>query len=154
MNTVDFGYLYGSTEGRIGRQSYWIGIVGFIIAWLIIYLIVNALFGVLTPTGRVVVFIVQLFLVYPTYALMAKRLQDRGKPPNYVAIAIGLSVLINLLDLLGLTRSEVIAQPNLLGWILNIALLIVAVWFLIELGFLKGTDGPNEYGPDPLQAPR
>jgi uncharacterized membrane protein YhaH (DUF805 family) len=154
VNTVDFGYLYGSTEGRIGRQSYWMGVVGFIVAGLIVYLIVNALSGVLTPTGRIVLFIIQLLFVYPSYALAAKRFQDRGKPPSYALLAIGLGVLINLLDLLGLTRSEVLAQPNLLGWILNIVLLIVAVWFLIELGFLKGTDGPNEYGPDPLQAPR
>ena len=25
-----------------------------------------------------------------------------------------------------------------------------AVWILIENGFLKGTSGPNRYGPDPL----
>ncbi len=23
-------------------------------------------------------------------------------------------------------------------------------WVLIECGFLAGTDGPNQYGPDPL----
>ena len=25
------------------------------------------------------------------------------------------------------------------------------IWALIECGFLKGTTGPNKYGPDPLQ---
>lgn len=25
------------------------------------------------------------------------------------------------------------------------------IWALIECGFLKGTTGPNNYGPDPLQ---
>ena len=28
--------------------------------------------------------------------------------------------------------------------------LLVALWFLIELGFLRGTEGDNRYGPDPL----
>jgi uncharacterized membrane protein YhaH (DUF805 family) len=28
--------------------------------------------------------------------------------------------------------------------------LIVALWFLIELGCMRGTPGDNRYGPDPL----
>jgi uncharacterized membrane protein YhaH (DUF805 family) len=27
---------------------------------------------------------------------------------------------------------------------------IISLWMLIELGFLRGTIGPNRYGPDPL----
>jgi uncharacterized membrane protein YhaH (DUF805 family) len=35
------------------------------------------------------------------------------------------------------------------GWWVLIGLIpiIGALWLLIELGFLKGTDGPNRYGP-------
>ena len=29
---------------------------------------------------------------------------------------------------------------------------IVALWPFVELVFFKGTEGPNEYGPDPLAA--
>ena len=38
------------------------------------------------------------------------------------------------------------------GWWVLIALipLIGPLWALIETGFLPGTNGPNEYGPDPL----
>ena len=36
-------------------------------------------------------------------------------------------------------------------WILLNATIIGIPWVLIELLFLKGTDGPNEYGPDPLK---
>jgi uncharacterized membrane protein YhaH (DUF805 family) len=28
----------------------------------------------------------------------------------------------------------------------------IAIWALIEIGFLRGTKGPNNYGPDPLLA--
>jgi uncharacterized membrane protein YhaH (DUF805 family) len=40
------------------------------------------------------------------------------------------------------------------GWWLLVGLipLIGFFWLLIELGFLAGTDGPNQYGPDPLAA--
>lgn len=38
------------------------------------------------------------------------------------------------------------------GWWILIALvpLIGGLWALIETGFLPGTPGTNEYGPDPL----
>ncbi len=41
------------------------------------------------------------------------------------------------------------------GWWLLVGLIpfIGFFWLLIELGFLAGTDGPNQYGPDPLAAP-
>lgn len=42
------------------------------------------------------------------------------------------------------------------GWFLLIALIPIVggIWFSIELGFLLGTPGPNEYGkvPQPLAA--
>ena len=43
---------------------------------------------------------------------------------------------------------------NKTGWWMLIILLPVigGLWYLIECGFLKGTTGPNIYGPDPLMA--
>ena len=44
---------------------------------------------------------------------------------------------------------------NRSGWWVLIALVPVvgAVWMLIDNGFLKGTPGPNRFGPDPLAPP-
>ena len=41
------------------------------------------------------------------------------------------------------------------GWWMLIALIPVIgwIWVLVELGFLRGTEGPNQYGPDPLATP-
>jgi uncharacterized membrane protein YhaH (DUF805 family) len=38
------------------------------------------------------------------------------------------------------------------GWFYLVAFipLVGWLWFLVECGFLPGTPGPNEYGPDPL----
>ena len=37
-------------------------------------------------------------------------------------------------------------------WILiGLIPIIGGIWTLVELGFLKGTDGANRYGPDPLE---
>jgi uncharacterized membrane protein YhaH (DUF805 family) len=38
-------------------------------------------------------------------------------------------------------------------WVLIIFVPVIGgLWYLIECGFLKGTPGPNNYGPDPLAA--
>ena len=38
-------------------------------------------------------------------------------------------------------------------WVLIIFVPVIgSLWYLIECGFLKGTTGPNNYGPDPLGA--
>ena len=44
---------------------------------------------------------------------------------------------------------------NKSGWWVLIAFVPVigGLWYLIEAGFLSGTSGPNQYGPDPLAAP-
>ncbi len=36
-------------------------------------------------------------------------------------------------------------------WILIILIPLVGIiWYIVEFGCLRGTEGPNQYGPDPL----
>jgi uncharacterized membrane protein YhaH (DUF805 family) len=44
---------------------------------------------------------------------------------------------------------------NKSGWWVLISLvpIIGGIWYLVECGFLEGTKGPNQFGPDPLQMP-
>ncbi|HWX27653.1 MAG TPA: DUF805 domain-containing protein [Steroidobacteraceae bacterium] len=36
-------------------------------------------------------------------------------------------------------------------WVLIVFLPVIGgIWYLIECGFLRGTDGNNDYGPEPL----
>jgi uncharacterized membrane protein YhaH (DUF805 family) len=38
-------------------------------------------------------------------------------------------------------------------WVLIVFVPVIGgLWYLIECGFLRGTPGPNSYGPDPLTA--
>lgn len=41
------------------------------------------------------------------------------------------------------------------GWfvLVNFIPLVGAIWVLVEVGFLRGTAGPNRFGPDPLGGP-
>ena len=67
-----------------------------------------------------------------------------------------ITVLANILSIypsvaVGIKRFH---DRNKSGWWVLITLVPVigALWYLIECGFLKGTEGNNEYGSDPLGA--
>ena len=116
---MDWKYLFTSLEGRIGRQSYWMGVVAIYVITFIAILLDNLL-GLAGEYGYGTISVVAtLALLYPTIVLYAKRWHDRGKS--------GWWTLIGLVPIIG------------------------GLWMLIELGFLKGTDGDNQYGPDPLK---
>ena len=146
----DFNRLYLTTDGRIGRQDFWMGIVGLFVAGLIVALIVAAIFGMMSTASRVVLFIVQLAFAYPSYCLMAKRFQDRDKPAMYAAILIGVNLLLALLGLLGVTGDPL--DPNFLATIFGLVMLAIGIWVIVELGILRGTVGQNQFGPDPVAA--
>jgi uncharacterized membrane protein YhaH (DUF805 family) len=38
-----------------------------------------------------------------------------------------------------------------LGFVLHLVAFAITVWAFVELGCLRGTVGPNQYGPDPLE---
>jgi uncharacterized membrane protein YhaH (DUF805 family) len=146
----DYNRLYLTSEGRIGRQDFWMGLVGLLVVGIVVSLIIGALFGMVSFSARLLNFILQLVFAYPAFCLMAKRFQDRDRPGSFAWIIIGLGLLVSLLGLIGLTGDP--ANPNWLGWVLNLADAAIAIWFLIELGFLRGTQGANQYGGDPLAA--
>jgi len=143
---MDFGYIFTSTEGRIPRSQWWAGLAVLVVIGVVLALLIAWLFGP-TTIGLLLTLVLQIALIYPSYALSAKRFQDRNKPGVLALIGIGLGLLQTLARVVGLSNPF---QPNALDWILSIALLIVGIGYLIELGILRGTDGQNNYGPDPL----
>jgi len=144
---MDFGYILSSTQGRIPRSQWWAGLVVLVIIGVVLALIIGWVLGP-TMIGLIATLILQVILIYPGYALSAKRFQDRNKPGGLALIGIGLGILQTLARLVGLSNPF---NPTAIDWILNIALIIVGIWYLIELGILRGTIGPNQYGPDPLE---
>lgn len=60
----------------------------------------------------------------------------------------GLAIIATIGDMAGFTGTP--TEPNALGYALALLSTIVGIWFFIELGFLRGTAGPNGSGPDPL----
>ena len=148
---LDYQYLFTSFEGRINRAKYWAGTVILALASIALGFIIGAIFGAST-FGTLLVTLVTLALFYPAYAVAAKRFQDRDKPGNTALYGLVPVLIASLLQAFGLTGTP--QEPNALGWICNLITFGVGLWFLIDLGILKGTPGPNKFGGDPLAAVR
>jgi uncharacterized membrane protein YhaH (DUF805 family) len=165
---MDFMSIFTGFAGRINRAKWWLGSIILAVVGFVLYLILAAIFGLSTAmldpaqmastmrTIAILQIILIVILAYPTTALMIKRLNDRDRPTYFAYIFWAPTVLLLLGGLAGLTMTTVdvggVAVPTQsgLGWVLTIASLAIGIWALIELGILKGTDGPSQHGPDPL----
>jgi uncharacterized membrane protein YhaH (DUF805 family) len=146
---MDFSYLFTSLDGRISRKPYWIGLLVMIAAAIVVFIALGFVLGVESRAFRVAGFVVQLALLYPSIALMAKRLHDRNRPTWWAAIVMVPAILQGLLNAMGVIGDPL--NQNALDYLFGLVMFVVGVWFLIELGFLRGTQGANQYGPDPLE---
>lgn len=146
---LDFQYLFTSFDGRINRAKYWAGTIILAIISIVLGLLIGAIFGAST-FGAILVALVTIALFYPGYAVTAKRFQDRDKPGNTALYGLIPVLIVSLLQTFGFGGTP--QQPNALGWICTLVTMGVGLWFLIDLGILKGTPGPNRFGGDPLAA--
>ena len=58
------------------------------------------------------------------------------------------SAVLDLLTVLQWAGTE--DEPNLLTLLIALPFTVLGLALLVELGFRRGTIGPNQYGPDPL----
>lgn len=144
---------FTTTTGRINRQPFWIGVIVLVVISIVIYLLTS----MIAPAAITwVSLIVSVLLAFPYYALAVKRRHDKDNAGLDVLIFIALNVVFSVIAALGLgyTATEVagttMMMPGTLNMIFSVVVLIYAIYLLVVLGFLKGTSGPNQYGPDPL----
>jgi len=146
---MDLQYVFASFDGRINRGKWWAGIVIILVVSVVLGFVIDVIFGSVS-FGTFLATLVALALFYPTYAVCAKRFQDRDRPGKTALYGLVPVLIANLLQSFGLTGTP--QEPNGLGWICTLINLGVLLWFVIELGILKGTPGQNHYGGDPLSA--
>ncbi|MBL8894333.1 MAG: DUF805 domain-containing protein [Rhizobiales bacterium] len=128
---MDIGWLLTSFEGRINRAKWWLGLVILVIVQWIVWYIVAMTMGI---------------------DMMAA-----NDPAQMEEMMMGLGIPILIISLIFLYPSLALYTKRWhdrgkSGWWTLIILipLIGGIWALIELGILRGTIGPNQYGPDPL----
>jgi len=137
---MDWIYLFTSLNGRISRQTFWIGF-----AFLAAAELANSSLAYVIESERLRA-IPDLGLTYLEFALATKRANDRNLPPWVVALFFGINTALDLFILF--TGSFDPESP--IAEIITLPFAILGVILLIELGFRRGTEGPNRYGPDPL----
>ena len=143
---MDWTFLFFSLDGRINRAKYWIGSLLIGAAGILVMLLIVWGAGLSDAAVKLAI-AVALALMYPTYAVMAKRFQDRNRPGALALFGIVPLILSNLLYTFNVFDA---ANPTMVSQVFDLALVGISIWLLIDLGILKGTQGPNRYGADPL----
>jgi len=151
---MSHGWTLFSFNGRLNRKPYWIATMELIVAAMVVAGGVAAVFyargQASTPQELLRVAHPWLAglgvaLAYPAAAVFAKRLNKTG----WLAALLIVPMLIETwLDPAGgATQTPLVRSIYLAASTITF---IVALWFLIELGFMRGTPGDNRYGRDPL----
>jgi len=155
---MDWNWFLFNFEGRINRAKFWLAAFiwyATVFSFMTIFLFVVA--GILRASGNDLHF-VSTKTMHPAFYLLGfpllviivwlfaatafKRLHDRGKSGWWLAPFFIAPGLLNKL-------SDWLDNPilALFGSALSFGL---CVWCFIELFCLRGTKGPNRFGPDPL----
>jgi uncharacterized membrane protein YhaH (DUF805 family) len=120
--------LLFSFQGRINRAKFWLVHV---LMWIVLAIVFAAIFGSAAMAEDPQVALQSVGVVGGIVFLVV----------YVLAIWIGLAIAAKRWH-----------DRNKSAWWILIAFVPVigGLWYLIECGFLRGTTGPNKFGPDPL----
>ncbi len=143
--------LFLSFRGRAGRAGFWLVSLTWGVLGLVFDAIWSATGAAEVQVGRdhfvdVAFALPMLVMLISCVAIGAKRLHDRNKSAWWILLFyVAPPVLQAVAPLYDLESAVMVWLMVLSG--------ALSVWALIELGCLRGTRGPNRYGPDPLLTP-
>jgi uncharacterized membrane protein YhaH (DUF805 family) len=135
-----FGY-----DGRIGRLYCFLGFLAFVA-------IVGFFSGIADDatvgTGDIGRYVALFFIIGTGFwmhsAVTIKRLHDRDKSAWWYLL-YGIAPFGFFLLAIYLWTARVLEAASILFVLSFVGL----IWAIVELGFLRGTAGPNRYGPEP-----
>lgn len=139
-----FNLMFGY-DGRIGRLYCFLGFLAFVaITGFFSGIAEDATAG----TGDIGRYVAFVFIVgtgiWMHSAVTIKRLHDRDKSAWWYLL-YGIAPLGIFIAAIYFYIERIPAA----AWILFIVSIAALIWVIIELGCLRGTDGPNRYGPAP-----
>ena len=127
---MDWKYFFTSFEGRISRKPFWLSLLVLVVAQWILFIIFGMVFG---------------------------SSMSSMDPAEVSSMAMTAMIPMWILVLLFLYPSLAVYTKRWhdrgkSGWwtLIGLVPVIGGIWLLVELGFLRGTEGPNQYGNDPL----
>jgi len=140
--------VFFSFRGRAGRAAFWlVSLTWFVLVqafdywWSVHGLAVAAAHD--HAMVNAVLVLGSLPALASCVAISVKRLHDRNKRAWWLLL---FGVVPPLLQVAG-SLNTLDSGPSV-G--LMIASLAISLWALVELGFMRGTRGPNRFGPDPV----
>jgi uncharacterized membrane protein YhaH (DUF805 family) len=151
--------LYLGFDGRLRRRDFWRAGAALILAEIALTIVLARMAGLglmdfaygSRKAGMIHLVIVSFFF-WPSLAITVKRLHDRDLPGWWAG-------LMHMLMFLTYAQMAFFRSPvrgDKLGLLMAVwpALLLVPLgaWLMIELVLLRGTPGPNRFGPDPVEA--
>lgn len=139
----DWRTILFSFDGRLNRGKYWLVALLTGAAWLVFFLLGALIAEILGESATSVLgfFVGSVVLVATLWAAIAtgvKRLHDREKSGWWMLMFY---LLPGALNAVGETGG---------GLFFALVGFAISIWGFVEMGCLKGTTGPNAYGPDPL----
>jgi uncharacterized membrane protein YhaH (DUF805 family) len=155
---MSFGHIFFGFSGRANRAKYWLvalfwGVLITVAVGVMLTMVIRDVTN-LTPeeiTSKImsyglglILFILIVFIpaFISSLAIGVKRLHDRNKSGWWILVFYFVPSILNAL-------SFQVDGP--MSTLLTLAGFAISLWGLVELGFLRGTVGPNQYGPDPLE---
>ncbi len=154
---MDFNHVMFSFKGRISRRTFWLAMLALAAIGLVLMLLLAKILGITTedfaqepPPPKVLRLhlLLGLLTLWPSFAINVKRLHDRNRATHWLVLFFILNFTITLMQYYGLTGTP--QEPSDLFLLLSLTMLALALWLLVELGFIRGTRGDNPHGPDPL----
>jgi uncharacterized membrane protein YhaH (DUF805 family) len=161
---MSFINLLFSVSGRINRAKWWLTALFWGLFWTVALIVLIVSYAgdfanfnsdmeseevvrlLFRLGGGMLLFLLLIMLPMAVSAIFLgiKRLHDRNKSGWWILLFY---VAPGVLEGLGSSTGSG------LSFVFSIASFALSVWGIVELGFLRGTPGPNEYGPDPLSTP-
>jgi uncharacterized membrane protein YhaH (DUF805 family) len=139
---------YLSFRGRASRQRFWLTALAL---WAIIFVgaIVAVMLSNVSPLLSVLFLPLYLAVLVAALANSTRRLHDRNKSAWWLIVFLGIPLCFSLFGAMGAAGGGPADAANFI----SVLGLPFSIWGLVVMGFLKGTDGPNKYGDDPLGSP-
>lgn len=140
-------------RGRSNRANYWLSLLAIVFGYMVVLVTVmvvaprsSDLLDDMHPAGLAILYLNWAALIGLAALAAARRFHDRNKSghwvwPLYVAPTV-LSIADRLLEIWWGTTGY--------SLFLIVPAIALAIWGIVEVGFLRGTVGANRFGPDPL----
>jgi uncharacterized membrane protein YhaH (DUF805 family) len=146
--------FFSNFDGRISRKTFWLTGLAVFIGQILIAVVVAVASEAMAneAAGDMAMDIVLFIFLYPQFVISVKRGHDRGISTWVIGIAYVLLALFDVTRFAGWLQTNpnqnTLSSASLISFAFILIVGVVSLALIIELGFRRGTPGPNRYGPD------